>query len=393
MKYQLLENLDLTDKTVFLRLDLNVPLKGTKITDETRILRALPTIQHILKYTNKLVIGSHLGRPKGKVNPKFSLEPIGLRLSDLLKVEVAFVKEYKEAPIDQLLHQLGKNRIILLENLRFYPDETENQSDFAKLLSKGVDCYVDDAFGCMHRAHTSVSALADVFPKDRKAIGKLVQEEVEALDKIRLQSKAPFTLVLGGAKIADKIGVLLNLIDSCNNILIGGAMAYTFMKELGYGIGQSKYESDASRIVNSILDNAKARKVQIMLPEDHVCAKSLEATETFVSEKTVPEGAFGLDIGPKTVEAYKNVISKSKTIFWNGPLGFFEREEFRNGTFEIAKAIASSGAFSVVGGGDSVAAINMTGLSEKFAHISTGGGASLEYLEGKSLPGLKALEL
>ncbi len=392
MKYNLVEELPLTDRTVFLRLDLNVPINESgQITDTTRIDYALPTIKYILQFTNKIVIASHLGRPKGKPDPKYSLEPVGRKLSELLNIEVAFVKDYVEAPCDQLLQQLGKKRIILLENLRFYSQETENQKAFAQTLSKGIDFYVNDAFGTMHRAHASVAALADRFPKDKKAMGYLVREELKALDQVREQAQTPFTLIIGGAKVSDKVGILLKLIDSCNHILIGGAMAFAFLQYEGKSIGRSLCETNADLLIKSIYSNALARKVSIMLPEDHVCAESLDSTETKIIDGPIPENLMGLDIGPKTIEKYKRVIFSSKTIFWNGPLGVFERQPFRNGTLAIAKSIAERHCFSVAGGGDSVAAINMAGVADKFSHISTGGGASLEYLEGKPLPGLKSL--
>ncbi len=391
MNYNFIENLDLTGKSVFLRLDLNVPLdsKG-EITDLTRIERSLATIKYILKHTNKLVIASHLGRPKGKPDPKYSLEVVGRKLTELLKLEVAFVEDYVKAPVDQLLNQLGKNRIIVLENLRFYSQETENDKEFAQKLAKGIDIYIDDAFGAMHRAHASVSALAERFPKERKAIGYLVREELRALDKIREKVETPFTIVIGGSKVSDKMGVLLNLINSCNNILIGGAMAYSFLKEMGKPVGRSLCEPNSERMVQSILTNAQSRKVGVYLPEDHICAKSFEDSEGKIFE-SIPDDYMGLDIGPRTLERYKNIIGASKTVFWNGPLGVFEKPAFRRGTLAIAEAIARTDCFSVAGGGDSVAAVNLAGVADQFGHISTGGGASLEYLEGKVLPGLKAL--
>lgn len=391
MNYNFVENLDLEGKSVFLRLDLNVPLndKG-EISDLTRIERSLPVIKHILKYTNKIVIASHLGRPKGKPDPKYSLEVVGRKLTELLKIEVAFVADYFHAPVDQLLNQLGKNRIILLENLRFYPQETENSIEFAQKLAKGIDYFVNDAFGALHRAHASVSALAERFPKERRAMGFLVREELRALDQIRESVQTPFTIVIGGSKVSDKVGILLNLINSCNNIVVGGAMAYAFLKQMGKPVGRSLCEPNTERMVQSILTNAQARKVSIYLPEDHICAKSIDDSEGKIFE-SIPDDMMALDIGPRTLERYKNIIASSKTIFWNGPLGVFERPAFRRGTVAIAEKIAETDCFSVAGGGDSIAAINLAGLADKFGHISTGGGASLEYLEGKPLPGLKAL--
>ena len=393
MTYNFVENLDLVGKSVFLRLDLNVPLNERgEITDATRIEKSLPVIKHILKSTNKLVIASHLGRPKGKPDPKYSLEVVGKKLAEMLKIEVAFVPDYIKAPVDQLLNQLGKNRIILLENLRFYPDETENKSEFAAKLSKGIDIYINDAFGAMHRAHASVAALAEKFPRDRKAIGFLVKQELQALSKIRDHAEVPFTLVIGGSKVSDKVAVLLNLINTCNNIVIGGAMAYAFLKYQGKEVGRSLCEDNVDRMVQSILTNAQSRKVGIYLPEDHICAKDFKDEEGQIFE-SIPSDMMALDIGPRTLERFKNIIAASKTVFWNGPLGVFEKPGFRRGTLGVAETISKTDCFSVAGGGDSIAAINLAGLASKFGHISTGGGASLEYLEGKTLPGLRSIQI
>ncbi len=394
MSFNFIEKLDLANKSVFLRLDLNVPLdEAGEITDITRIERSLRTIQYVLQFTNKIVIASHLGRPKSGPEAKYSLEAVGSKLSELLKIEIAFVKDYVKAPVDQLIQQLGKNRIILLENLRFFPQETANDKGFAATLAKGIDYYISDAFGAVHRAHASVAALPERFPSQKKAIGFLLREELKALDQLRDTVQAPFTLVIGGAKVSDKVGILLNLIDSCNNILVGGAMAYTFLKYQGKAIGNSLCEPNAERLLQSIFNNAKARKVSIYLPDDHICGKSLEDTQTRICEGDIPDAWMGLDIGPRTIERYKNVLLSSKTVFWNGPLGVFERPAFRQGTLAIARTIAETDCFSVAGGGDSVAAINLAGVADRFSHISTGGGAALEYLEGKTLPGLKALTI
>lgn len=394
MNFNTVDKLSLQNKTVFLRLDLNVPLDGQgNITDDTRIVKALPTLRHILKQTNKIVVASHLGRPKGKPVPSMSLEPVGRKLSELLNLELAFVKDYVQTPVDQLLHQLGKNRIILLENLRFYSQETENDKEFAQVLAKGIDYYVSDAFGALHRAHASVAALAERFPKERRAIGFLVEQELKTLDKLKKGSKAPYTVIIGGSKVSDKVGVLLNLVNHCNHVLIGGAMAYSFLKFQGTRVGTSLVEANVGSLISSIYESAEARKVSIHLPLDHVCAKTMDSTETKVIEGDIPDAYAGFDIGPLTVDAYKKVIFASKTIFWNGPLGVFERPAFRTGTSAIAKAIADHDCYSVAGGGDSIAAINFAKVADKFTHISTGGGASLEYLEGKILPGLKVLHL
>ncbi len=394
MDFNFIEKLDLVNKTVFLRLDLNVPLDASgKITDMTRIEKSLRTIKYVLQFTNKIVIGSHLGRPKKGPEDKYSLEVVGAKLSELLKIEVAFVREYVKAPVDQLLQQLGKNRIILLENLRFYPQETANDQAFAATLSKGIDYYISDAFGAVHRAHASVAALPERFSSNKKAIGYLLQEEIQGLNQLNQKAQAPFTIIIGGSKVSDKVGVLLHLIDSCNKILVGGAMAYAFLKFQGKKVGKSMCEPNVERLLQSIFTNAQARKVTIYLPDDHICAQSPDDSESQICEGDIPDHLMGLDIGPRTIERYKNVIAGSKTIFWNGPLGVFEQPAFRNGTLAIARTIAETDCLSVAGGGDSIAAINLAGVADRFTHISTGGGAALEYLEGKTLPGLKAVSI
>lgn len=392
MNFNTVDKLSLQNKTVFLRLDLNVPLDGSgNITDDTRIVKALPTLKHILGQTNKIVIASHLGRPKGKVVPGMSLEPVGRKLYELLGVEIAFVKDYVQAPADQLLQQLGKNRVILLENLRFYSQETENDTEFAQILAKGIDYYVSDAFGALHRAHASVAALPGRFPKERRAIGFLVSQELKALDMLKQGAQAPYTVILGGSKVSDKVGVILNLVNQCNHVLIGGAMAYSFLRYKGTGVGSSLVEANVDGLISSIYESAEARKVSIHLPIDHVCAKNVDSEEAQIASGDIPAGLAGFDIGPATLDAYRKVIVSSKTIFWNGPLGVFERPAFRAGTSAVAKAVAGQDCYSVAGGGDSLAAIKLAGVADQFTHLSTGGGASLEYLEGKTLPGLKVL--
>jgi phosphoglycerate kinase len=393
MRFNHLEQFDITGKTVFLRLDLNVPMKDGVITDDTRIREALPTLQYILERTNKVIVASHLGRPKGdkKNKGKFSLEAVGAKLAELLKLEVVFISDY-EKPIHQMLLRLEKNQFILLENLRFHPEETQNNPEFSEVLATSVDFYINDAFGVIHRSHASVVGVPERISLEKRGIGFLIKKEIEALDKIKYASKAPFTVLIGGAKVSDKIGVILNLLDTCNNLLIGGAMAYTFLKAKGEEVGSSLVEEDKIELVNAIYRTAEARKVNIYLPVDHVCGTHLEEnTETKTIEGKIPVGMMGLDIGPRTLAQYSEVISASKTIFWNGPMGVFEWKNFSRGTIGVAKAIAKADAYSVAGGGDSVAAINVAGVSSDFSHISTGGGAALEYLEGKILPGLKTL--
>ena len=393
MEIRKLQDLELTHKKVLVRLDLNVPIKNGKISDETRITAALPTLLYLLEKTHKIALMSHLGRPDGEVMPEYSLEPIGLRLAELLACEVVFIKDYAEEPAEHVLNQLNKNQIILYENLRFHPGETSNDPAFARQLAQGFDCYVNDAFGTLHRAHASVVAAAELFPPERRAAGMLVEREISVLSTLQKKPQAPFTVIMGGAKVSDKIGVVLNLLNHANYLLIGGAMAYTFLKYQGVEVGDSKVESDKMDLIAAIYRNAEARKVEIVLPEDHVAAAKFDAHAEVVEipGKNILKGLMGLDIGPRTIKRFTDIIGLSKTVLWNGPMGVFEFENFARGTFRVAEALAKSSAFTIVGGGDSVAAVNQAGVASKISHISTGGGASLEYLEGQILPGVKVL--
>lgn len=396
MSLRMLQDLDLKGKKVFLRLDLNVPIKGGVITDDTRIREALPTIRYVLEQTHKVALASHLGRPDGEVDLKYSLEPVGVRLAELLQREVVFVSDYVQEPYDHLLGQLKPNQFMLLENLRFHPGETKNDAEYSRALAHGINIYINDAFGTAHRAHASTAGMAELFDPPRRAAGFLMAKEVDALAGLLGHPKAPFTVIMGGAKVSDKIGVILNLMTKCHNMLIGGAMAYTFLKFKGYDVGKSKVESDKLDLVESIFATAEARRVKLYLPEDHLGAT--EFSETAACEEIgsvdIPKGLMGLDIGPKTMATFKRVIQESSTILWNGPMGVFEWPRYAQGTFELAKAIAAnSGCKSIVGGGDSVAAVNKAGVAAKITHVSTGGGASLEFLEGKQLPGIKVLSL
>ncbi len=394
MQLRKIEDLDLTDKKVFIRLDLNVPLKDGKITDETRIKAALPTLKYLLTKTNKIAVASHLGRPKGKVVKEMSLEPVGLRLAELLDKEVVFVSDYDKQKASMSLEQLSPNQMILLENLRFFPGETKNESDFAHQLCDGMDFYINDAFGTAHRAHASTVAAAELLSPEKRAAGYLIEKEVTALSHLRDQAKSPFCVVMGGAKVSDKIAVILNLLNHCNDLIIGGAMAYTFLKFKGEAVGSSRVEEDKMDLVESIYRNAEKRKVNIHLPVDHVCADSFDqnAEAKVIDTVSIPAGLMGLDIGPKTIVKYQSVIRSAATVLWNGPMGVFEWQAFSKGTMAIADEISKCSAHTVVGGGDSVAAVNKAGVSEKIDHVSTGGGASLEFLEGKILPGIKVLQ-
>lgn len=393
MDFRKLSELELKDKKVLVRLDLNVPLKNGKITDDTRIQAALPTLRYLLERTSKIALMSHLGRPDGEIMPEYSLEPVGARLAELLGLEVVFVKDYTEEPVEHVLNQLNKNQIILLENLRFHAGETKNDSNFARHLAQGFDCYVNDAFGTLHRAHASVVAAAELFPPAKRAAGLLVDREISVLSGLQKKPQAPFTVIMGGSKVSDKIGVVLNLLQSANYLLIGGAMAYTFLKYQGIDVGDSRVESDKLDLVASIYRNAEARKVEIILPEDHVAAEKFDANAQAVevSSKNIPKGLMGLDIGPRTAKRFSDIIALSKTVLWNGPMGVFEFDAFAKGSLRVADAMARCGGFTVIGGGDSVAAANKAGVADRIDHISTGGGASLEFLEGTMLPGVQVL--
>ena len=393
MELRRVQDLDLQGKRVFLRLDLNVPIKDQKITDDTRITAALPTIRYILERTNRLVICSHLGRPDGDRDPAFSLEPIGARLAELLGREVLFVDDYVDAPLEPVLDQLEKDQLVLLENLRFWPGETKNDYTFSSKLIRGFDFYVNDAFGTMHRAHASTVGAAEQIKPECRAAGFLVQAEVDAFRKVLEHPKAPFTAIMGGAKVSDKIGVMLNLINKCNHILVGGAMAYTFLKYRGVTVGKSKVEGDKLALVEAIYRNAEARRVEIVLPVDHVAATDFreDATPRIIATEALPNDVMGLDIGPQTIKKFSDIIKHSQTAFWNGPMGVFEWPGFARGTMAVAAAMAECTGTTVIGGGDSVAAVNLAGTAAAMTHISTGGGASLELLEGKVLPGMKVL--
>jgi len=393
MKLRRIQDLDMDRKNVLLRLDLNVPMHGKEISDETRISAALPTIKYVAERAKRFAICSHLGRPEGEVNDKFSLEPIGARLADVLDKEVVFFTDYATTPIKPVLEQMSVNQFMLLENLRFHSGEKTNDIEFSRELAAGFDCYVDDAFGTVHRSHASVVGVTQSFEPNHRAAGFLIQKETDVLTSLLKDPKAPVTVVMGGAKVSDKISVILKLLDVCNNLLIGGAMAYTFLKFKGALVGSSRVEPDSFDLVERIYHQAEKRNVKIMLPVDHVAASefSEESPAINVEGKDIPQGLMGLDIGSQTTENFSRVIGASGTVFWNGPMGVFEWQNFSHGSCGIAKAMAESSADTIIGGGDSVAAVNRVGLADKMSHISTGGGAALEFLEGKVLPGLRVL--
>ena len=387
------DGLDVKGKRVFLRVDFNVPLtEQGEIRDDTRIRASLPTINYLLEHGAKLVIASHLGRPKGKVDPKMSLKPASARLASLIPNKVTQALEVVGTEVGRLKRELGQGEVLVLENLRFVKAETDNDEAFAKQLAENIDVYVNDAFGSCHRAHASVVAITR-FVKE-KAAGYLLKKEVDYLRKAVHDPAKPYVAVLGGAKVEDKIPVIENLLNKASDILIGGAMAYTFLKAQGKDVGKSLVEDDKLDIARSILERASEKKVNFLLPLDHVLAAAVDAgAETEVVESfPFPADRMGVDIGPKTVAAYAKIIAAARTIIWNGPLGIFEIDKFAKGTMGIAAAIAKSKAISIVGGGDSIAAVKKAGVADQISHISTGGGASLEFLAHETLPGIDALE-
>lgn len=386
------KDLDLPGKRVFLRVDFNVPLdEEGKIRDDTRIKAALPTLNHLLEQKAKVIAASHLGRPKGKYDPKLSLKPVAERLSELIHRDVILAPDVIGDEVLKLKKDLKEGQVLFLENLRFHPEEKANDSSFAQLLAQEVDYYVNDAFGACHRAHASVVAITQ--HTEKSAAGFLVKKEVEYLSKAVHSPQKPYVAILGGAKISDKIPVIENLLNKADSILIGGAMAYTFFKAQGFDVGRSLVEEDKIDLSLKIINNAKEKKVNFYLPTDHIVANAIEpeAESQTMDSFPIPSDLMGLDIGPKTVETYTEIIAQAQTIFWNGPMGVFEIDKFSQGTMKIAKAVADSEALSIVGGGDSVAAVYKAGISEKISHISTGGGASLEFIANETLPGIEAL--
>jgi phosphoglycerate kinase len=387
-----LRDLDFQGKRVFLRVDFNVPLdEKSEIRDDTRIKAALPTINYLLDQKAKLTIASHLGRPEGQYDPKLSLKPVAKRLADYLPPEVLLAPDVIGDEVSKIKRALKENQVLLLENLRFYPGEKANDSSFAQQLAQDIDYYVNDAFGACHRAHASVVGITEHVEKS--AAGFLVEKEVKYLSKAIHSPQKPYVVILGGAKVSDKIPVIDNLLNKADDILIGGAMAYTFFKAMGNEVGLSRIEEDKTDLALNLLEKAKVKRVNIYLPQDHVVSTAIDPQATAHTVDSFPFSAdlMGLDIGPKTIEKYQQIIARAQTIFWNGPMGVFEIEQFSKGTMKIAEAVAKSQAISIIGGGDSVAAVYKAGVSDKISHISTGGGASLEFLTKETLPGLEAL--
>lgn len=382
---------ELEGKVVFLRLDLNVPMEGGKITDENRITASLPTIKYCMEKGAKLVLASHLGRPKTKDDTEFSLEPVAKRLQDLLGAEVILVEEPDSDAPKHLLQSLKKNQIILLENVRFEEGETKDSVEFAQKIANYTDIYINDAFGASHRAHATIHALPSVM-KD-KGIGFLIEKEITMLDSLLQNPKRPYIAVMGGAKVSDKIAVIERLMDVVDGFIVGGAMAYTFLKAQGLPVGKSLVENDKLKYAKEMIERIEARNKTILLPVDHVATKGITDTAHahVTNDVAIAEDELGVDIGPKSIKNFSAALREAGTIFWNGPMGVFENPAFAKGTFGVAAAIAESNAVKIVGGGDSAAAAEASGFADKMTHISTGGGASLEYLQGDKLPGLEIL--
>ena len=382
---------DLKGKRVVIRVDFNVPLKEGVVKDATRIKAALPTIKYILDEGASLVVMSHFGRPKGQKNPDFSMAPIAKEFEKLLGRPVKLAKDVIGPEVEAEVKALKPGEVLLLENVRFYKEEEANDPEFAKTLASYGDIYCNDAFGTAHRAHASTEGVAHYLPS---YAGFLIEKEVKFMAPLLENPEKPFVAVIGGSKVSSKITVLESLVKTCDTIVIGGGMAYTFLSVLGKEIGKSLFEADYIETAKAFLAKAAEKGVKVILPVDHVCAAefSENAEPVLVDDVNIPSDLMGMDIGPKTVALIVEEIKKAKSVVWNGPMGVFEFEAFSKGTGEVAKALADSNATSVVGGGDSVAAINKFGLADKISHVSTGGGASLEFLEGKTLPGIKALE-
>lgn len=387
------KEIDLNGKKVVMRADFNVPLKDGKITDDTRILAAMPTIQYILDHGASLILMSHLGRPKSAEDVQFSLKPVAARLGELLGKPVIFNQdgEVVGEVTKKAAAELKPGEVMLLENTRFRPEEKKNDAQLAKDMASLGDVFVNDAFGSAHRAHSSTAGIADYLPA---VSGFLIQKELDFIGGALEDPKRPFVAILGGAKVSDKIEVINNLLDKVNSLLIGGGMAFTFLKAEGYEIGKSLLEEDKVDLAKSLIEKAKEKGVDLLLPVDVVVAPefSNDAPATVVNVDAIPADEMGLDIGPKTEELYGEKIKDAKTIIWNGPMGVFEMPNFAKGTYAIAKDLADSDAITIIGGGDSAAAIKQLGFGDKMSHISTGGGASLEFMEGKKLPGIECLE-
>ncbi|ADN01926.1 phosphoglycerate kinase [Spirochaeta thermophila] len=391
MELKTVKDIEVRGKKVLVRVDFNVPLKDGVITDDTRIRAALPTLQYLLDQGAALIVMSHLGRPKGERKPEYSLSPVAERLGELLGREVKMAPDCVGPEVERMAEALTPGEVLLLENVRFHKEETSNDPDFAKKLASLGEVYVNDAFGSAHRGHASTEGIAHLLPA---AAGFLMEKEVKFLSYVLENPEKPFVAVIGGAKVSTKIGVLESLLSKCTAMVIGGGMAYTFLKVQGHSIGNSLYEEESADTARSFLEKAGELGVEVILPEDHLVASefSEQAKAEYVDAVDIPEGKVGMDIGPRTVEKACARIRGAKTVVWNGPMGVFEFPAFAEGTRKVAEAIAECKGTTVVGGGDSVAAANAFGVADKMTHVSTGGGASLEFLEGKPLPGIEVLK-
>ena len=392
MNKKTIKDIDLKGKKVFVRCDFNVPLdENGNITDNRRIVAALPTIKYLLEQNCKIILASHLGRPKGEANPKFSLKPVANELSKLLGKEIKLAEDVVGPSAKELTSNVKEGEIVLLENVRFDAREEKNDESLSKEFASMAEIFVNDAFGTAHRAHSSTAGIAEFLPA---VSGFLIEKELEFLGSALENPQRPFVAILGGAKVSDKLGVIEALLEKVDKLIIGGGMAYTFFKSIGYSVGKSICELDKLDLAQGLINKAKERNVKLVLPIDNVIAKEIapDTENKVIDSDNIPDEWEGLDIGPKTVELFKEELKDAKTIIWNGPVGFSEYEIFANGTRSIAQALAEKeDAVTIIGGGDSAAAIEKMGLSDKMTHISTGGGASLEFLEGKKLPGIECL--
>ncbi len=390
MNKKSIEDINVTGKKVLVRCDFNVPLDGERITDENRIVGAMPTIKYLVDNGAKVILCSHLGRPKGEFNMKYTLAPVAKRLSEILGKEVALAKDVVGEDAVAKAAALGNGDVMLLENVRFHKEEEKNDAEFSKKLASLAEIYVNDAFGTAHRAHASTAGVADYLPA---VCGYLIQKEIKIMGGALETPKRPFVAILGGAKVSDKIGVINNLLEKVDTLIIGGGMAYTFVKAQGGEIGKSLCEADKLDLACELVAKAKAKNVNLLLPTDTVCAKefSNDSPATTFKTKEIPEDYMGLDIGAETIASFSAAIKNAGTVIWNGPMGVFEFDNFAIGTKAVAEAVAASDAISIIGGGDSAAAVEKFGYKDKITHVSTGGGASLEFLEGLELPGIACL--
>jgi len=391
MQKKSVKDIEVKGKRVFVRVDFNVPLDGDVITDDTRIRKALPTIQYLMDQGARVILASHLGRPKGEVVEKYRLTPVAKRLSELLGKEVIKVNDSVGEEVKQSIAAMQNGDVLLLENVRFHAEETKNDEKYARQLAELADVFVNDAFGAAHRAHASTAGIAKYLPA---VAGFLMEKELAMLGQAVTTPRRPFVAIIGGAKVSDKIGVIENLLNKVDTLIIGGGMANTFLKAQGYGTGTSLIEPEKVELAKELMRRAASRNVELLLPTDVVVARAFEPTaeSRVVTVTEIPEDWMVLDIGPATAAKYAEAVQKAATVVWNGPMGVFEMDAFAKGTEAVAKALADSPAITIIGGGDSVAAVNKIGVADRITHISTGGGASLEFLEGKELPGVAVLQ-